>query len=104
MCLACEANVEEDIVPVGEDEIEEPETCSETVFFATQVKPIIDTNCIGCHGGSRFPNLSTYSGVSGSASQVQAQVVSRNMPQGGSLTSQEIELINCWVEQGAQNN
>ncbi|MBU3012111.1 cytochrome c [Polaribacter vadi] len=97
---SCLTNVEETIIE------DEPETdpCT-TITYTINVKPIIDNNCIQCHGsGGNFPNLTTYNGISANATSVKAEVVSRRMPQGGSLTTTEIEAITCWVDNGALNN
>ncbi|UOB18118.1 cytochrome c [Abyssalbus ytuae] len=94
---SCDNNVEEDNINSGTDE------CPD-ISFSTQVKPVIDNNCISCHNGSQFPDLRTYDGVSNNAAIVKDQVVNRTMPIGGSLTNEEIELISCWVDNGALNN
>ncbi|GAA3642563.1 c-type cytochrome [Flavivirga jejuensis] len=100
--FSCEASVEEDDEQLTN--IPENEVCDSNISFVSQIKPIIDNNCISCHGGNQPPNLSSYSGISNSANNVKTQVVSRRMPQGGSLSSTEIELISCWVDNGALNN
>jgi len=101
--FSCESYVEEDTValdpPVGQDE-----PCNPDVSFSSQIKPIVDNNCIRCHGGSTSPDLRTFQGVSSNAARVRAQVVSRRMPRGGSLTNEQIELIACWIDNGALNN
>lgn len=97
---SCLSNVEE------EQQIDNGNTdpCND-ITFSANVKPIIDSNCIQCHGnGGNFPNLTTYNGVSANASIVKAEIVSRRMPQGGSLTTEEIAAISCWVDSGALNN
>ena len=97
---SCLTNVEETIV----EEQEEVDPCAD-ISFATNVKPIIDANCIGCHGvGGNSPNLTSYALVSASASSVKGAVVSGRMPQGGSLTQEEIDAIACWVDSGALDN
>lgn len=96
---SCLKNVEETI-----EETPETDPCA-TITYALSIKPIIDNNCIQCHGtGGNFPNLTTYNGTSANANSVKAEVVSRRMPQGGSLTTTEIEAISCWVDAGALNN
>ncbi|WP_081740532.1 c-type cytochrome [Aquimarina pacifica] len=110
--LACENNVEEETgneqndTPEQNDPDtdEQSEVCDTTISFSDDVKSIIDTNCIGCHGGSRFPDLRTYENISINAQNIRGQVVSRRMPQGGSLTNDEIELIKCWIDSGALDN
>ncbi|WP_282079114.1 c-type cytochrome [Aquimarina algiphila] len=103
--LSCETNVEEE-TPIDENgnPISENESCDPDISFSTSIKAIIDTNCISCHGGNQFPDLRTYEGISANASNVKEQVVSRRMPLNGSLTSEEIELIRCWIDNGALNN
>ena len=96
--FSCENNVEEEVVTGGE------EPCNPNISFAISVKPIIDNNCISCHNGNQFPDLRTYQGISSNAEKVRIQVVNRTMPIGGSLTANEIELIRCWIENGASDN
>ena len=77
----------------------------ETITFSKNVKPILDSNCIQCHGnGGNFPNLLTYNSVSANATSVKAETTSRRMPQGTSLSNDEISAISCWVDAGALNN
>ncbi|WP_105014948.1 c-type cytochrome [Polaribacter porphyrae] len=86
------------------DEVEELDPC-DAITFSVDVKPIIDSNCIQCHGtGGNFPNLTTYTGVSTNATIVKTEIVSKRMPQGGSLSDAEIQAISCWVDAGALNN
>ncbi len=95
--VSCDNNVEEQIT---ETIVE----CNPDTSFATQVKPIIDNNCIECHNGNQFPDLRNFEGIRNNASRVRAQVVSRRMPIGGSLSNEEIEIIRCWIDSGALNN
>jgi len=97
--FSCENHVQEETIPIIEDTL-----CNADVSFVNDIKPIVDANCIECHGGTRFPDLRTYEGVSNSADRVKTQVVNRTMPQGGSLSNDQIELIRCWIENGALNN
>lgn len=99
---SCLTNVEN---PIEEEEDPTtPDPCAD-ITYAISVKPIIDANCIQCHGsGGTFPNLTTYNGTSANAAIVKAETSSRRMPQGGTLTTAEIEAIACWVDGGALNN
>lgn len=96
--FSCENNVEE------EAGIDIDTSCDPSISFASNVKPIIDNNCISCHGGSQAPDLRTYNGISNNADRIKTQVTTRQMPLGGSLSNDEIEAIKCWIENGALNN
>ena len=99
--VSCLTNVEEDVIDDGEVIVD---SCSE-ITFSQNIKPIIDAACIDCHGiGGNFPNLTSYSAISSNANSVKAEVVSRRMPKGISLTQSEIDAIVCWVESGALDN
>lgn len=93
---------------IDEEEIVDPGTedpCA-TITYTINVKPIIDTHCIGCHssGGGQVPNLESYSGLAANAASVKSEVVSKDMPIGSTLTNEEIQAISCWVDAGALNN
>lgn len=97
---SCLTNVETPI-----EELDPTVDPCENITFSQNVKPIIDNNCIQCHGlGGNFPNLTTYNGISANAAIVKEETTSRRMPQGTSLTNEEISAISCWVDAGALNN
>ena len=96
---SCEYNVDEP------SDLDGVELCTPDLSFAGSIKPIIDKNCIGCHNGiEQFPDLRAHEGLRTNAERVKQQVVSRAMPQGGALSSEEIELIRCWIDNGSLNN
>ncbi len=81
-----------------------------TPGFAANVMPLIQANCAtstACHAtgsintGGPFTN---YTQVKNKASIIRSQVVSKVMPQGGSLSAAQIQTIACWVDNGAPNN
>jgi hypothetical protein len=82
--------------------------CSDSVSFSTDVLPIIQNNCTGCHDNSNgytFTNhaniSSNYAAIVGSMKGVGYQL----MPQGSSaLPDSVIQKIECWVNQGMKNN
>ena len=91
--------------------------CSDKVVsYADDVWPIIDTSCAnigngGCHDGGNGPDRdwTVFSNVQSHAAQIKNRITrtpgtAGYMPQIGSLSDEEIKLISCWVDQGAQNN
>lgn len=76
------------------------------VRFSSTISSIIQNNCAinDCHNGSQFPDLRQFSVIKQNASRIREQVVSRNMPQEGSLTQSQIDAIACWVDDGAPDN
>lgn len=78
------------------------------VSFENQIQPIINTKCaiIGCHNGDNGANrnFTVLSNVQASASNIKIRTGNRSMPTIGSLTQNEIDLIACWVDDGAADN
>ena len=75
--------------------------------YANDVKEIITINCVnpGCHDGSRsIPDWSVFSNVQASAEKIKTRTQNKSMPQGGTLTQEQIDLIACWVDDGALDN
>jgi hypothetical protein len=77
--------------------------------YSTQIKSIIDTNCAisGCHvaGGAAPITWTTIENVQSRAGDIKAKTQSGEMPKGGpKLPQSQIDLIACWVDDGALNN
>jgi hypothetical protein len=79
--------------------------------WADDIMPIINANCAvsGCHNGDNGSsrNWTVLSNVQNSASNIKTRTGTKTMPpasSGKSLTDAEIELIACWVDDGAQEN
>lgn len=75
--------------------------------YLNTVKPILDASCnlASCHsGGSR--DLTDFQNVKNRAASVKARTANKSMPPSGSsqLTQAQIDLIGCWVDDGALNN
>lgn len=104
-------------------------TAISQVSFSTQIQPIFNASCTGCHGSSGGLNLSasvSYANLVNVNAQSSCTTLKRvlpsnasqsvlylkvsgtscenRMPQGGSLTTQQINLINDWITEGAINN
>lgn len=76
--------------------------------LSSQIKPIIDTNCAiaNCHGGNQSPSLATSASILANASRIKVRTSARTMPPSGqgTLSQAQIDLIACWVDDGAPNN
>ena len=90
------------------DQCEATQSIGAGTSLSADVMPIISANCAvtGCHNGTRSPDLRTTSGVINSASRVKARTSSETMPPSDRdpLTQAQIEIIACWVDEGAQDN
>lgn len=78
-----------------------------SVSWATDIKPIMERNCAisGCHNGvSRSNNFNDYASAKSQAKDIKSKTQDRSMPFDGSLTRNEIDLIACWVDDGALRN
>lgn len=76
------------------------------ITYATGIKAIIDANCAlpACHGGDpSLPDFTSFANVFARRSLIQSRVVAKTMPPAGSstLSSDNIQKINCWVQNGA---
>ena len=76
------------------------------ISYSASVDTIIETNCVvsGCHNGSQFPDFRNFNNIQANAAQIKTLTGNRTMPENGSLTQAEIDLIACWVDDGASNN
>jgi len=83
------------------------QTIATGISFASTIKPIIANSCAttGCHDGSTAQtNFTIFSNVQNSSSGIRSRTQSGVMPKNGSLTQQEIDVIACWVDDGAKEN
>lgn len=98
------------------------QTCDTTgtISFTSQVWPIIQNNCIGCHSsgnsGNNNVNLSSYQQIVTTSIQVQKNnnslLVGASsrlngffaMPPSSSLSTCDMRTIILWVQQGNKNN
>lgn len=75
--------------------------------WINDVKPIMDKSCAisGCHNGvSRSNDFRQYDAAKSFAQTIKAKTKDRSMPFDGSLTQNQIDIIACWVDDGALEN
>jgi hypothetical protein len=77
------------------------ETCSVTY---TQIRPMLQRYCEGCHGSGFPPDVSNYAtlkaGYLDNGLFERRVITQRNMPSNTSLTPAEIDSIICWRDAG----
>jgi hypothetical protein len=71
--------------------------------WLNDVKPIIDKSCAlsGCHDGRARTDLRVYQNSKAQAKNIKSKTQDKSMPREGSLSQAEIDLIACWVDDGA---
>lgn len=76
------------------------------ISFAQSIAPIIERSCAinDCHNGSQFPDFRVFKNIHDSARDIKELTADGTMPQEGTLTQTEINMIACWVDDGALNN
>lgn len=78
-----------------------------TGIVLSDIEPIITTSCAvsNCHNGDRtnLPNFSTTSVLIANASGIKSRTANETMPPDGrdDLTASQIQMIACWVDDGA---
>jgi hypothetical protein len=75
--------------------------------WTNEILPIMEKNCAisGCHNGvSRSNNFLEYASAKSHAKTIKSKTKDRSMPFDGALTQNEIDLIACWVDDGAPQN
>src|SRR5688572_16441518 len=86
----------------------EVDPCSAEFSYDAEVKPIINTSCAisGCHHGSlgADSNWTVFTTFQGKSANVKDRITRPpgtpiHMPAVGSLTSDQIQTIVCWVDQ-----
>jgi hypothetical protein len=85
-----------------------PSECPDTISFASQIAPMINDNCAGCHTSGQAPNLSNYTEIAANADAILKTLKAEGaplMPQGGpALNDSLIKQFSCWILQGKQDN
>jgi hypothetical protein len=75
--------------------------------YASNVQSIIQSNCAisGCHvSGTGRQNFSNKATVIANASTIKSRTAAGSMPPAGKLPQAQLNLIACWVDDGALDN
>ena len=80
-----------------------------TVTYSGTIQNLITTKCAisGCHNGDNGEsrNWTVFANVQSNATNIKARTATGDdMPRTGSLTQEQIDMLACWVDQGALNN
>lgn len=100
VCIACESRTYE--------EISDNTPIAQVVTYNKDIKGIMDANCVSCH--SPGPQaLTNYSQVKTNINGIIDRISRPNgdplkMPQGGSLSPAQINIINKWKADGLLEN
>lgn len=91
--------------------------CTVAVSYSVDIVPIMTNNCStkGCHTstGTGKGDFTNYAGVASKADapvgngSIRARALNGNpswMPTGGPIADSLRQKIDCWLQQGAQNN
>ncbi len=89
-----------------------PVGCNATIYYGTDILPIMNANCVSCHSaggtGSGPGDYTLYSDIKAADMKIKNRIFDKNspMPPAGStpLTSDQLSKLNCWIGQGAPNN
>lgn len=78
------------------------------VSYDNGIKALLDNNCTqsGCHGSNSINgNFTSFNSLQGYEASIHDRtVVRQNMPPSGSLTEEEIQLLECWKAAGYPEN
>lgn len=77
------------------------------VSYSNTIESIIMDNCAvtGCHNGTQFPDYRVFENIQTHKNNIRTRTQNKSMPAGGgSLTQEQIDLIACWIDDGALAN
>jgi len=79
---------------------------SSGVSWENEIKPIMENSCAlsGCHNGSSRADLRKFENAKFHAKSIKSKTQDRSMPREETLTQQQIDIIACWVDDGAPQN
>jgi mono/diheme cytochrome c family protein len=72
------------------------------ISYADVNRAVFQPRCISCHGSEGGVNLETYDSVRSQLSAIErAALRDKSMPKQGSLSQNEIEILQAWISSGA---
>lgn len=78
-------------------------TCNgSNASYNSNIKAIINNNCVGCHG-----QYNTFAGLQSSlndGSFAREVLTNKTMPKGRSISNEDLSIIQCWKEKGYPEN
>jgi uncharacterized membrane protein len=72
-----------------------------SITYANTIQGWINTNCLRCHAAGSQTDLSTQANVTRLSDQIWSDVYSGKMPQGGSLSQDQKNILEQWIDSGA---
>jgi len=76
-----------------------PDCSGAAKSFATNVSPIVQQYCTGCHA-----KYASYAGISGDKAAIRVTIADGSMPTNTALTTAQKNSVVCWIDSGAANN
>lgn len=95
------------------DLLPKPLAGCDTVKYSAHIAPLFTNYCVSCHSpsGGQSPDLTDYTSLKSQVDggRIKARLIDQlpsPMPPPGNPapTDSEIEMIKCWMENGAPNN
>jgi len=85
-------------------------SCTDTTStYTNRLAPIINSNCVSCHGSGESPDLSTFTDVNTWKEEIVCRVVEGNscsqgalMPPSGSMNVCDVQAFTLWQQNGYQ--
>jgi len=76
------------------------------VSYSQVIFPILKANCNipTCHDGSGSISFNVFDNVKRAAIDIKGLTRAKIMPKRGTISAEEIEMISCWVDDGALFN
>lgn len=91
------------------EEISDNTPITSVVKYESDLKPIMESNCMSCHSASGFKPLNNYNLVKANIDIIINRIQRPSgdplkMPQGGSLSANQIDLFVKWKADGLIEN